>query len=214
MVRHDHPGLFISFEGLGGAGVSNQAALLAAALKHDGYRVTRTEEPTNHLIGGLIRSGLTHEWQIAPDALQLLFAADRAQHIVSEIEPALEAGRIVISNRYALSGIAYGAVAVGDEDWLLTVNNRFIQPDITFLINVSPKMCAKRLKEQHYEVELYREEQKLAKVWNVYERLAKEIEGAHIIDGERDEIIVLAEIKKLTLEAIEKTARDTLTGLT
>lgn len=208
MARHDHPGLFVSFEGLGGSGVSHQSKQLAIALEKDGYRVLQTQEPTNYLIGGLIRSGVVEEWRTSPDALQLLFAADRAHHIVRDIEPALEAGRIVISNRYALSGIAYGTIAVGDEEWLRQVNRRFLEPDITFLLRVSPKNCARRLKERHFEIELYREEQKLASVWEVYERLSKESEAVRVIDGERDDLEILTEVKRLTLEALEETGRE------
>lgn len=210
MVRHDHPGLFICVEGLGGAGVSTQTHLLADSLEQDGYRVFRTKEPTDYLIGGLIRSGMASEWKTAPDGLQLLFAADRAHHVARDIEPALEAGRIVITNRYALSGIAYGAVDVGDEAWVRRINERFIEPDITFLLEVRPKVCALRLKERHYEIELYREEQKLARVWDVYKRLAGEMDTAHIIDGERDNLEILTDIKRMTLESLTKVERDRL----
>ena len=51
-----------------------------------------TKEPTNNLIGGLIRGQLTHNWKSTPECLQLLFAADRAHHLDKEIIPLLEKG--------------------------------------------------------------------------------------------------------------------------
>ncbi|MEK7461113.1 MAG: dTMP kinase [Patescibacteria group bacterium] len=203
MKRHEHPGLFIAVEGLDGSGSSIQSTLLAGVLEKEGYRVVLTKEPTTNLIGGLIRAQLSKEWEAAgPDTLQILFTADRAHHLHREILPALEAGKIVISDRYAFSSIAYGSIDVKDQEWLKQLNAQFILPDLTFLIQVRPKICAIRMKESHYEVELYDEEQKLTKVWNAYETLAKIYSGVHTIHGERGELEILHEMKELVLRAL------------
>jgi hypothetical protein len=74
-------GILIVIEGLDGAGLSTQAALLAEHLRDKGEEVILTKEPTSSPIGNLIRSALKHEWKPSPLELQLLFAADRENHL-------------------------------------------------------------------------------------------------------------------------------------
>lgn len=209
MAKNTHSGLFIVFEGLDGSGASNQAALLAGILAQEGYRTYLTREPSNSLIGGLIRGELTKEWQTSSLCLQLLFAADRDQHLTREIIPQLEAGKIVICDRYILSSVAYGSLDTGDIDWLKNINERFPQPNITFLIKVRPKICALRMKETRFELELYKEETKLAKIWQAYEALAMKDRKIRIIDGERDEMEIIEEITRITKKALGLSSRVT-----
>ena len=138
MIKYSS-GFIHCFEGLDGSGSTVQASLLSGILSREGYRVNLTKEPTNNLIGGLIKARLTGEWQTNGECLQLLFTADRAQHLTREIIPNLEAGRIVISDRYVFSSIAYASLEVGDWHWIEQINSRFIMPDLVFLIKVSQK---------------------------------------------------------------------------
>lgn len=193
MIKNTHPGLFIAFEGLDGSGAEMQASLLRGILAKEGYRVLLTKEPTNYLIGGLIRGYLTKEWKTSPESLQLLFAADRCQHLDREVIPNLEAGKVVITDRYAFSSISFGSLDC-DPLWIEKINEKFIIPDITFLVKVRPKICALRMKESHYEMELFKEEQKLIRVWKMYEKLAKKYSNFYIINGERDEMEIIQEI--------------------
>lgn len=197
MIKNIHPGLFIDFEGLDGSGSSIQAALLSGILAKEGYRVWLTKEPTNSLIGGLIRGFLTGEWKANSECLQLLFAADRSQHLEKEIIPKLESGRVVITDRYSFSSIAYSALD-NDPGWIEKINEKFVLPDAIFLIKVRPKICALRMKESQYELELFKEEQKLIKVWDTYEKLAKKYKNVYIINGEREETEIIEEILKIT----------------
>lgn len=207
MVKNQYSGLFIALEGLDGSGASVQASLLYGILKREGYRVHLTKEPTDYLIGGLIKGSLTGEWKTNPEALQLLFAADRANHLDKEIIPKLEGGRVVITDRYAFSSIAYGSLEVDDQSWIEKVNSRFILPDLTFLLKVRPKICALRLKESRYELELFSEENKLAKVWKAYEELASHYDNIHIIDGEREEMEIIKDITNITRQALQKSKK-------
>ncbi|MBI4032363.1 dTMP kinase [Candidatus Berkelbacteria bacterium] len=193
-----HPGLFIAFEGLDGSGSQHHAAAFALLMEREGYRVVFTHEPTNSMIGGLIRARLAGEWEIAPETLQLLFTADRAEHLRRKILPALESGKIVICDRYILSALAYNVVLVNDREWLRALNQRFIEPDLTVLIQVDPKICARRVKESRLELELYREEQKLRSVWGEFLRLAKEMEHIELVDGERDDVAIIDELTEIT----------------
>ena len=197
-MSRKHPGLFIAFEGLDGSGSQQYASSLAQLLSREGYRVTLSSEPTNSMIGGLIRARIAGEWNIAPETLQLLFTADRAEHLRAKILPALAAGRIVICNRYILSALAYNVVLVNDLDWLKALNTRFIQPDLTYLLNIDPTICARRLKEEQLELDLRAEEQKQGQVWDEYLRLAHEQpDSVRIINGEQDDVAIIDEITEI-----------------
>jgi len=204
MIKNTYPGLFIAFEGLDGSGASIQASLLASILKQEGYRAHLTKEPTDYLIGGLIKGSLTGEWKTNAETLQLLFAADRDHHLNKEIIPKLEAGFVVIADRYSFSSIAYGSLEMDDIKWLEGVNDRFIEPNLTFIIKVRPKICALRLKQSRYELELFREEAKLNKVWKAYEGLAEKHKNVFIIDGEQEEMDIIKEILAIVHKVLKK----------
>jgi dTMP kinase len=101
-------GLFISFEGIDGVGKSTQADLLESWLTAQNKAVVRTLEPGGTDVGVEIRKILLHhKGDLAPRAEAALFAADRAHHVASKIRPALELGKIVITDRYFDSSVAY-----------------------------------------------------------------------------------------------------------
>ncbi|MBW2964320.1 dTMP kinase [Candidatus Woesearchaeota archaeon] len=175
-------GIFIVFEGLDGSGSSTQAELLRDYLKKFGLRPHLTKEPTNNLIGGLIRGALTKEWHASNRCFQLLFSADRAHHLDREIVPALEKGIVVISDRYFFSTMAFGSLDC-DLEWLKALNSKFLVPDVVYLIKVPPEECIRRIGKSRLEFELFEEVEKLKKVWDTYEKLAKEYPGIHVIDG-------------------------------
>jgi dTMP kinase len=140
---------YVSFEGGDACGKSTQAARLAAAI---GAVLTR--EPGGTVIGGLVRGVLldpAHDAMV-DRAEALLYAADRAQHVAEVIEPALAAGRHVVSDRSALSSIAYqgygrglGAKRVRElNDWAL--GGRW--PDIAVLLDVDPSVMIERLRRE------------------------------------------------------------------
>lgn len=171
-------GLFIVIEGLDGAGSSTQVEKLANYLKQRNYKVLATKEPTNNIIGGLIRGQLTHDWHTVPECLQLLFAADRAHHLKKEINPALTNSYIVISDRYIFSTIAYGALDL-DYNWLKEINKNFKFPDLYFIINTDPEECIKRLKKTRYKLELFEDLEKLKKVHENFLRLINDYKQTH-----------------------------------
>ena len=183
-------GFFVVFEGLDGSGSSTQAQLLERYFKMKQRAVMSTKEPTNNLIGGLIRGQLTHEWKSSMECLQLLFAADRAHHLEKEIMPALRRNFVVISDRYKLSSIAYGSLEA-DIEWLREINKQFREPDLTILLKVSPDTCVKRMDKRHV-IELFEKRDKLTKVWDVYKTFAGD--NVVIIDGERPIDDVFAEV--------------------
>lgn len=187
--------MFIAFEGLDGSGQSTQASILATRLNTDRKSIA-TKEPTNNLIGGLIRAQLTKEWSSTQECLQLLFAADRAHHLERTIEPALAKGVNIICDRYMFSSIAYGAVSA-DREWLKQINSRFRIPDHTFFLDVSPEVCIKRMEHSRLEFELFEQRDYLKKVRENYMLLVKEYDNFHVINGDRHKEEVHKDIIKI-----------------
>ncbi len=175
--------MFIAFEGLDGSGSSTQSRLLADRLEKNGKPSLLTKEPTSDSpVGKMIREVLQHKWSASPEGLQLLFCADRAEHLKNEIEPALQSGRVVISDRYLYSTLAYGGMSV-DMDWLKELNKNFRLPDITFLFKLDPAECIKRIAGRGSDFELFEKSDKLAKIWENYEKIAQEFPNIEVIDA-------------------------------
>jgi dTMP kinase len=100
--------LFITFEGIDGVGKSTQANLLEEYLRSLGHDIVRTLEPGGTELGVEIRQMLLHrKGEVSPRAEALLYAADRAHHVETNVKPALAAGKIVMSDRYLDSSVAY-----------------------------------------------------------------------------------------------------------
>jgi dTMP kinase len=174
----------IAFEGLDGSGQTTQATMLADRLQKDGHKVHLTKEPTNNLVGGIIRGALTKEWKASNHTLQLLYAADRGHHLDREILPALENGFIVITDRYYFSSIAFGSLDC-EIDWLRDLNKHFPEPALALYIDVSPEAAINRIHQNRFGVELFEEKEKLGKVSQAYKKLGTEYPQFHSINGER-----------------------------
>jgi dTMP kinase len=107
-------GVFITFEGIDRSGKSTQLRMLASELRLRGREVVATREPGGTPLGGLLRQVvLEAEEQVDPMAELLIFAADRAQHVRALVRPALDSGRVVLSDRYADATVAYQGAGRG-----------------------------------------------------------------------------------------------------
>lgn len=197
MVR----GIFIVLEGLDGSGTSTQCELLKNYLTIKGLKVLVTKEPTNNLIGGLIRGVLTKDWNISPPGLQLLFCADRAHHLEKEIIPSLEKGTIVICDRYIFSTLAFGALDC-DLEWLKTLNQNFLLPDLAFVLDVDPSVSVQRMSQSRERFELFEEEQKLQRVSENYRLLVQHYPQLVLINGQREKEAVLIDIVRKVEELL------------
>lgn len=141
MVRK---GVFITFEGIDGAGNTTQSSLLANWFEKNGFKVLLTKEPTVNEIGSLIRKKLKLSTISHPAVDALLFAADRVEHVYSTIIPALNSGMIVISDRYKESSIAYQAAQGLSQKWISALNKYAIEPDLTIILDVEPEISLSR----------------------------------------------------------------------
>ena len=143
--------LFVVFEGIDGAGTTTQAKLLGSFLKTSGHPVVVTREPGGTEVGERIRDLLLDPSLVDMTARAelLLYSACRAQLVDEVIGPALEAGKPVISDRYAASTIAYQGAGRGLDPGLIDyLNGAVVQnciPDITIYLDVPSEVAYKRI---------------------------------------------------------------------
>lgn len=195
MQKNRYKGKFIVVEGIDGSGSTTQAEYIHQFLRLRKMRSHRTNEPTNYLIGGLIRSWLTGDWSSSPECLQLLFTADRAHHIEKEIIPLLKKGVSVVCDRYWFSTIAYGALDIPNTTLLEKINKQFLQPDIVLYVRVSPKEAMRRLRAGRNSFELFEKEKQLMKVAKEYARFAKKLPYFITVNGEQEKERVADDIR-------------------
>jgi dTMP kinase len=135
-------GTFITFEGIDGSGKSTQLRLLANFLKQAGCEVLLTREPGGTPVGNRLRAALldAHE-EVDPLTELLVFAADRAQHVRRVLRPALAAGQIIFSDRYADATRAYQGAGRGFSPELIAeiiqLATEGLKPDLTVLFDLS-----------------------------------------------------------------------------
>ena len=189
MHKNSYPGRFIVFEGLDGSGKTLQAELLAKYLHEEKKHVLLTCEPTlDGREAQKIQDVLEHKLQMDPKGLQKLFSEDRREHL-DRIIPELQKGTIVISDRYFFSTFAYGALKVPLEE-LIAMNEDFILPDSTFVLDLDPKICieridARRMEGRDVQAEFFEKEDKLRKVREGYYSLKTRFPELMFIDGDR-----------------------------
>ena len=146
-------GKFISFEGIDGCGKSTQAKILSTELTARGNKVLLTREPGGsegaEEIRNLLLTGNPDRWSAETEIL--LFTAARRDHLERTILPALESGTTVICDRFSDSTRVYQGVTRGDlRDLVDRLDDAMIsrQPDITFLIDLDPKIGLTRALER------------------------------------------------------------------
>lgn len=177
---------FIVLEGPDGSGTTKHVELLVARLQKLQKPVLGTAEPSGGPIGKSIREFLS-SGELPPDALQLLFTADRADHVHRCIAPALGAGTAVVSDRYFHSTIAYGEALGLPSSWLQSMNTNFVQPSCVIFALPPFAVCQERLGRRATKDTLEGDELQ-RKVYDRYVALAKEDPRIHTVDtsGEKE----------------------------
>ena len=148
-------GVFITFEGAEGVGKTTQIKLLAEYLKEQGREVVITREPGGTELAEQLRNIVKYyngDEPMCDETEALLFAASRAQHTVNLIIPSLEQGKVVLSDRFFDSTIAYqGYAREQDIDFLKTIidyTTRSVKPDLTLLLDLPLKISDERVEKR------------------------------------------------------------------
>jgi dTMP kinase len=202
-------GKFIVLEGLDGAGTTTQCDAIARALRQRGHEVWVTREPSTGPLGNLLRQSLSGRLTrpgglpLTDDTLALLFAADRIDHVASEIEPKLQSGAVVLSDRYVLSSLAYQGAAL-PMPWVATLNERALKPDLTLFVEVSLAEAARRRKARGGDDELFDAPAVQRRTARQYQKAIalrkKAKEAIVVIDGD----LKVAQVTAACLSALEK----------
>ncbi len=186
-------GLFICVEGLDGSGKTTQAQCLVETLQKEGLHVVYTAEPSNGVFGKILREHVLVGEKRFPVAEAVLFAIDRVDHIESEIKPFLQEGKIVVSDRYIYSSIAYQGASDLPIKWLREINRLSIKPDLTILIDVPAEKVLERIDGQKSVMETLSTQRK---VREAYLELAEK-DRLQIVDGDSTEKKVCERIHEI-----------------
>jgi len=193
-------GIFICIEGIDGCGKTTQAKLLVERLVDMGYDAIYTAEPSKGKIGQFIKEYCLHGANRVSSIIEaLLFAADRVEHLENEVIPALNEGKLVVSDRYLYSSLAYQGAAGLDLEWIKAVNVHAKLPDLALFIDIKPKIAMQRLKSKKSTMETL---ENLHKVREVYVKFV-EIEELMRIDGSKSIEEVADSVLKKTVKALE-----------
>ena len=164
-------GLFIVFEGIDGGGKSTQIKMLAEYFKDKGYQVEFHMEPTEGSVGSLLWTYMrSKDRSFRPETEALLFAADRIEH-GKTIKQSLEEGKVVISDRYLHSSLAYQGAAGVESDWMQSLNKHALKPNLVILLDIDPERSLKRVSDRAKTV--FEETEYLKKVRAEYLRYAE-----------------------------------------
>ncbi len=166
-------GRLIAFEGLDGSGKSTQLERLAARLRATGCDVVTTREPTEFPSGQRIREMARSGEQLEPEEELRWFVEDRCLHVAQVIAPALRADRIVLTDRYYLSTVAYqGARGLDFEEILGDSEDAFPIPDLVLLLEIDPQIAFERVHARGSEIEgVFEQREFLSRVASVFDAL-------------------------------------------
>jgi dTMP kinase len=142
--------MFITFEGIEGTGKTTQIARIKSYFEGQGKEVFLTREPGGSRVGQQLRQMLLHveNNDLTPITELFLYLADRAQHVAQVIRPELEAGRVVLCDRFADSTIVYQGFGRGLDTKVLKQLNEVavdgVWPDLTIVMDIDPEIGLKR----------------------------------------------------------------------
>ncbi len=195
-------GYFISFEGVDGSGKSTQISKLKEYLEASGYEVVLSREPGGTDIGEQIRSVILDPKNEGMTAVTeaLLYAASRAQHVHDVIAPAVDAGKVVICDRFVDSSIAYQQYGRKLGECVRIINGYAIDgcmPDLTFLLKVKPDVGGTRIGSREKDRIELEDKSFHEAVYQGYESLQEEFSERIVgIDAARSVDEIFAEIKE------------------
>ena len=200
-------GLLISLEGIDGSGKSSLATSLEKALTKNNLDVILTKEPGDTPLGKDLRKILHEEKEKTCDKAEyLLFAADRAQHFETLVIPALNDGKIVLSDRLADSSVAYQGYGRGlDINMIKSINQwamASVEPDIVFYIKIDIETALPRIVKRGETLTSFETEKKLfwEKVSSGYDEMFKNRKNVVTLDGTKSIDELTKQATKYVLE--------------
>jgi dTMP kinase len=194
-------GFFICVEGLDGCGKTTQTKLLVNRLKKS-YNAVYTGEPSHGKIGVFIKKYCLHGKRRLSSVVEaLLFAADRFEHLQNEVLPALGERKLVISDRYVYSSLAYQGATGLDLDWIRKINEHALRPDFAIFIDVDPEVVISRLKRKKSVMENLETQRRVRDVYMEFVERGELVK----VDGNWSKRKVADEILTLILGFLEKT---------
>jgi dTMP kinase len=197
-------GFFLTLEGVEGTGKSTLTKLLSSDFEKDEIPFIATREPGGSSIGKIVRSLIldSSSPDLTPKAEALLFAADRSQHVHEIIRPALEAGKVVLCDRYSDSSAAYQGVGkeLGDSQvrHLSLWGTDALKPDLTILVDLDPVIGISRKSEEEYNRMEAQDIEFHQKIRRAFLNMASRDKRFFVIDG----TLPIAEVHRLAKEEI------------
>ncbi len=205
--------MFFTFDGIDGGGKSTQMDLFCAWLAERGHKVLTCRDPGSTPLGETIRSLLLdrHGMAIGRPAEALLYMAARAQMVEDLIRPALERGETIVSDRFLLANVVYQGYAGGlDVEQLWQIGQLAtggVEPDLTFVLDLSPEAAARRMQRELDRMELQGDSFRQRLRQGFLAEAARRPDKILVIDADRPVEMIQAAIRAAA-ERLEKTKQN------
>jgi dTMP kinase len=201
-VTVKNKGVFICIEGLDGSGKTTHAHRIVRNLQKNGFDAVYTTEPSTGDLGKFIRSSAVLEGKKrVPRVVEaLLFALDRVEHLEKDVKPALEKGKIVISDRCVYSSLAYQGAAGLDLTWIEEINRMALPADLAIYIDVPPEVVVKRIRRKKSVMETLDTQRKVQEVYMKYVTNGQLV----AVDGDKKKAAVTESILAVIMDFLEK----------
>ena len=196
--------MFFSFDGVDGVGKSTQMQLFCQWLREDGHDVVTCRDPGSTPLGERVREILLtsdHDVLISARAEMLLYMAARAQLVEEIIQPALDAGRIVVSDRFLLANIVYqghaGGLATDEIRVVGEIATAGAMPDCVFLLDMSPLRARERMPDQLDRIEGRGDEYRERLRTGFLAEAARLGDSIQVIDADRSVETIQDELRRI-----------------
>jgi dTMP kinase len=198
---------FIVLEGIDGAGTSTQIKRL---VQSDPQKYIATAEPTSGPTGKFLRQMLAGDFHVDERTNAYLFAADRCEHIFGKggVKELCESGKVVVSDRYFFSSLAYQSVSCGLELPQL-LNSPFPLPEYLFYFDINPEVSLARVNARNEKKEIYENIEAQKKIAALYEKVISMYENDA---GLREEMKIIRVDATKSIEEIESIIASSLRG--
>ena len=196
-------GIFICIEGLDGSGKTTHAHRLVGNLQEKRFDAIYTTEPSRGELGTFIRGTILEGKKRVPRVVEaVLFAVDRVEHINKDVKPALNEGKIVVSDRCVYSSLAYQGAAGLDLEWIEEINRFALPPDLAIYIDVPPEVVVKRIRRKKSVMERLETQRRVQEVYMRFVDNGKLI----LINGDRKKGEVEQNLLKVILDFLQNKA--------